>query len=160
MCRVSVAAHHARVPDGCPLTNAEYEVMSMYAQGQFTSEICFATGRASSTVRGRVNSANRRLGTTSRTQSLMLMKDSGWLGAPPRRPNEQDPPLSHSQMLYLKAFDVWLRDRSSEAQAALTICFAAMCWESNARPVRRPVDTDDWLLSMGRRLTSRLAMAG
>ncbi len=147
------------VPDGCPLTNTEFYVLSLLAKGLSTAEIVRTTGRARSTISHQCHTACKRLGVHSRLEAIVVMKDSGWLGAMPRRANVQDPPLSHGQMLYLKAFDLLLRDRSREAEAAVTICFAAMCWEAGARPKRRCAGVDGWLLSMAQRLTDRRPMA-
>ncbi len=148
-------AWRTEVPDGCPLTNTEFETMTLVAAGKSVKEIALHLGRTGSTARSHIYTACQRLGVPTRVQAVIVMKDSGWLGAPPRRPNEPDPPLTHGQMLYLSAFDLLLKNRTREAEAAVTICFAAMCWEADVRPQRRPCDVDGWLLSMGRRLTAR-----
>ncbi len=148
-----------RVPDGCPLTNAQYEAMLLVATGKSTSVAASDLGIAASTVRAHVFSACKRLGVHSRVEAVIVLKDSGWLGAPPRQPNVPDPPLTHGQMLYLQAFDLLLKTRSREAEAAVTICFAAMCWEAGARPRRRVADPDEWLMWMAERLTARRLQA-
>lgn len=152
---MTAGACYTKVPDGCPLTNTEFEVMALVAEGKTGKTIALMLERSNSTIRTQVLSACRRLGAETRVQAVLAMKDSGWLGAQPRRPNESDPPLTHGQMLYLKAFDALLRTRTREAEAAVTICFAAMCWEADVRPKRSPVDMDDWLLSMAQNLMTR-----
>lgn len=142
------------VPAGCPLSNAEYRVISTIARGLTYKEAARELGISKSTIRSHMARIFEAFGLTARgqTAAVVLMKDMGWLGAPPREPPASDPPVPVPHLAYCIAFTRLVLDRTREAEQMVTLAFMLMCMHSGFRPVRerRTPDIDALLLRMAR----------
>lgn len=149
--------HAGGVPEGCPLSRRQYQVMCGLAAGRTYLEIARGLGISHSTVREHAHVAFRHLGVTGRGAScaVVAMKDSGWLGAKPRRPQEPpDPHLTPVQLAYAACFAALCRERTSRAAAIVTVAFGLLTavHALPSRP-RQPPDIDELLLRLARGVT-------
>ncbi len=155
-----------RVPEGCPLANREYDVVCLLAEGLSQKEVAHRLGIARSTVSTTLGHARSRFGLgPCRTLALVvILKDSGWLGAPPRPPRqgrEPDDGCTPPQLAYAYAFVRLCRERTPRAVLIVTVAYMLLCADRGwtpSRPRRNP-DIDALLLRMARGL-SRPVYAG
>lgn len=144
------------VPEGCPLTNCEYEILVLLSAGLSMKQVAARRQCHRSTVNSLMSNAYKRLGVHGgQTQAVVLMKDSGWLGALPRRPQDPpDPSVTPVQLAYAACFVRLCRERTSRAAALVTVAYGLLvadrAW-APSRP-RRPPDIDALLLRMARGL--------
>lgn len=68
----------AAVPDGCPLTPRQLEVVGWYCQGLTRREIARLLGIAENTVGVHLVAASRRAGTGGRRGLVRMARDRGW----------------------------------------------------------------------------------
>ncbi len=145
-----------RVPAGCPLSNAENDVMHAIARGLAYKQVAAELGISVSTVRSHVTRALDALAVTSRsaTAAVVVMKDMGWVGAPPRLPDPPLPPLPPTHLAYAWAFTRLVLERTVLCENMVTAAFMLLCLDTGFRPAgRRNVpDIDALLLRIGRGL--------
>jgi DNA-binding CsgD family transcriptional regulator len=69
-----------RVPDGCPLSPRQFEVINLLCDGLSYHEAARRLGIAVTTVRSHVDAAHKKLGVRSTAQAVAMMGRSGWWG--------------------------------------------------------------------------------
>lgn len=100
------------VPDGCPLTPVQFDVLRQLANGHSYEQIAARTGRAVSTVRSHANAIHRALGSTNATQAVALMYRNGWMHWTPPEPAPDKWALARTDPVlhaYNHVFDEHLR---------------------------------------------------
>jgi DNA-binding CsgD family transcriptional regulator len=109
-----------KVPEGCPLSPREFEVLERVADGMTYAETGAELGIAVSTVRSTINSAYPRLGVQSSSQAVAEMARSGWLGftVPPGPEPEEKYPERTAPFIraYLAEFDLWAKSIGEDAR--------------------------------------------
>lgn len=146
------------VPAGCPLTDREYEFLCHLSRGLTYKEAAREMGVAPSTLTSLAHTAYGRLGLQARgiTTAVVLMKDSGWLGAPTRPPQLVDDSrdVTAVQLAYASCFVRLCRERTPHAAALVTVafCLLSAVHGLEASGKRRVPDIDALLLSLARRL--------
>lgn len=139
--------------------------MSRIAAGQTYKEIALDIDRSAETVRSHARVAFVKLGLVGRGAStaVVLMKDSGWLGAPPRPPLQPDD--SRDVTPAQRAYNAWFvrlcKDRGELSEAATATAAKLMSVDAaepfarrDARAPARP-DIDTLLLRMALAFTAR-----
>lgn len=114
------------VPEGCPLTPRQFEVLSLVAEGLTRVEIAERLFVAPTTVRTHIWAGLRRLGARSEPHAVQLMGRAGWAGWRPPPP-EPEPPVAGSEPFlaaYLRELDVWLASGCRDARARRGMLFA------------------------------------
>jgi DNA-binding NarL/FixJ family response regulator len=71
-----------QVPEGCPLTGRELEVLSCLAQGKTNREIGHALLISEQTVKNHITEINKRLGVRRRIQAVLKALSKGWIAFP------------------------------------------------------------------------------
>lgn len=147
------------VPPGCPLTPREYEVVGLLASGLTGKQIALQLGTTDSTIRTTLNAAYRRLGVVDRAQAVIACERAGWLGSPAishsreitlleeikrvlgeyvteiRRAHRHR--VTAAQLIYLEAFDQYLRQPGAGADEELTAAFRVVMDEAAVSPAGR-----------------------
>lgn len=148
-----------RVPDGCPLTLAEFECVELLAEGLAVKQIAVRRHVTHSTVRGLLNTAYKRLGVVDRAHAVIKCERAGWLGRAPMtriaetvllqqiKPILEDclRQLEHgtrhrvtrSQYAYLQAFDTYLRRPGNDTDGSLGTALAAVLEDAHVTPSGR-----------------------
>ncbi len=152
----------AAAPAGCPLTPRQFQVMSRLAAGETYGETAHDLGLSYSTVDTHAHNAYRRLGILGRGRAaaVVVMKDSGWLGAPPRRPHDDDDSrdVTGAQQAYVDLFVRLCERRRHRDALKLAVAYELLirgeC--SRAPPVAGRPDIDELLLRMARGLRRRI----
>lgn len=67
------------VPDGCPLTDAEYHVLTLYAKGYHRRQIAKYRGRSEHTVRNQMVFICWRMGARNLTHAAAIAATKGWI---------------------------------------------------------------------------------
>ena len=75
-------ATRSRVPDGCPLTNTEYDLLVCLSQGMVPKQAAWQRRQNWSTVRTHLSNAYARLGVQTAYQAITIGFEEGWLGRP------------------------------------------------------------------------------
>lgn len=154
-------AHRTRrdnVPAGCPLTNRQYEVMTFFAQGVTGKQIARKLGIKYTTVQSHAHNAYDALGLSGmggKGPAIVMMKDSGWIGAMPR-PGSR---LTAIQHVYCVLWDRATSTRTPRDVALLDVAGDLLLGEHRLNPDRphaRP-DIDTLLLRMALALTRPIA---
>lgn len=109
-------ANRDAVPADCPLTVNELNAIRALADGKIYKQIAGESGRSVSTVRTQLHTAYRRLGVSDRAQAVIVCERAGWLEdvLPEHRKRKRADQVTHTQQLYLDAFQRWLRSNSDE----------------------------------------------
>lgn len=68
-----------RIPQPCPLSARELEVLSRLAAGEVYKQIGAGLSLSPSTVRSHLHRIYTRIGVADRTQAVLLARDSGWI---------------------------------------------------------------------------------
>lgn len=153
-----------RVPAGCPLTNGQYETLALVAEGLSLKEIALRRSCSTSTVQSTLTNTYAVLGAAGRgqTTAVVVMKDSGWLGAPPREPQQRDDSrdVTPTQRAYNEWFVRLCRSPGELGEAAtataaklMSVDAAAPFASRDARAPHRP-DIDTLLLRMALAFTA------
>lgn len=148
-------SHRIRVPAGCPLTNREYELLVLLSTGATYKEAARAMSIAPTTVASTARTAYAALGVVGRGvgPAIVVMKDAGWLGAPPRQPPRADRAVTPVQLAYAYAFSRLCRERTPRAAAIVTIAYGLLRADHGLPARARTVpDIDALLLRMARAL--------
>jgi DNA-binding CsgD family transcriptional regulator len=119
----------AMVPEGCPLTPREFEVMQSLCETGSYQETAAALGISRSTVTTHVNNAHRKLGVVSGVAAMAVMGQRGWVGWVEAEPELQAVPLAIERPFlaaYLQHFgDRWPAVEPSErAREAMDLALA------------------------------------
>lgn len=123
-----------RVPDGCPLSAREYQILCLATVGLSKVETARVLGITPSTVRSVLKNARHRMDVDTLEQLVAEATARGWLlHEPPQRG------LTVVQRRYLHQFDRMLRGEPADTDE----CFRAMCVERGVtdprgRSYRRP----------------------
>lgn len=107
-------ANRDAVPADCPLTVNELNAIRALADGKTYKQIAFDTGRTVSTVRTQLHTAYCRLGVRDRAQAVIVCERAGWLENVLPEHRKRADQVTHTQQLYLDAFQRWLRSNSDE----------------------------------------------
>lgn len=150
-------AYQGQVPAGCPLTNRQFEVMSLFARGRTDRQVMAELCLTQSAVKQHAQRAYGALGAAGRGRkaALEVMKAAGWLDAPARsKPVIPDPELTAVQAAYCYCFVRLCSERSSRAAALVTVAFGLLAGAQGFQPrrPRRVSDIDELLLNMARAL--------
>lgn len=105
------------VPDDCPLTPREFEMVIATANGLSTAATAAQKGLSFSTVRTHLSHAYRKLGVYDRAQAVAVVGRFGWLDWERPPAPEPEPPLSAWERVYLAEFDQWLASRFHDTGA-------------------------------------------
>ncbi len=136
--------------------------MSCLAAGQTYKECARGLGIGHSTVREHAHKSFRRLGLTGRgaAPAVVLMKDSGWLGAPPREPHDPDDSrdVTPQQGAYNVLFVRLCARRRTRDALKLAVAYELLIRGEcpSAPPVAGRPDIDVLLLRMARGLRRRI----
>lgn len=144
-------ASYERVPPGCPLTNRQYETVVLLCVGLSHKEIAGRMKVKRGTVTHHAHAAYERLGVIrGRSEAVVLMKDSGWLGALPRGPRQGEGPLTLPQRVYCYYFDQLAADPSPRNASLVEVASIMLLGEHCLAPDRPPArpDMDTLLLRM------------
>lgn len=112
--RAASKQHRDEVPEGCPLSVRELQVLAGLSRGLVAKQIAAELGLSQSTVRSFTHSAYQRLGVDDRAQAVIRCWREGWIDdagriqVAPRPPKRADR-VTPAQALYLQAFERWLR---------------------------------------------------
>lgn len=109
----------ARVPPGCPLTSAQYDIVVLLARGANRKQIARLRGCTVSTVNTHLCDAYRRLNVLSAAQAVAVMFRRQWFGWKPPIAQPQSE-LSIALQGYLHAFDNYLATGNPHARQAMT----------------------------------------
>ncbi len=128
--------------------------MSRLAAGETYGEMAHDLGLSYGTVGTHAHNAYRRLGILGRGRAaaVVVMKDSGWLGAPPRRPHDDDDSrdVTSQQQAYSDLFVRLCQRRRRRDAVKLAVAYELLirgeC--SSAPPVAGRPDIDALLLRM------------
>jgi DNA-binding CsgD family transcriptional regulator len=154
-------SHYASVPAGCPLTSRQFEVATLLAAGATYKEIALRLGITPSTVTSHAHMIYHRLGIIGRgaAPAAVRMKDSGWLGAPPRAPRLVDDPLTPTQRAYVHHWDRLASERTPRAAALVEVASIMLLGDHRLAPDRPPArpDIDTLLLRIARGVTRPIA---
>lgn len=154
-----------QVPAGCPLTDRQFEAMAHLAMGMTRKEAARAMGVTVDCVHTHVSDAVSRLDIVGRgtTAAVVLMKDSGWLGAPPRRPARQTDDgddVTPAQRAYNAEFVRLCKERSPLGETTTAVAAKLVSVDASepfarrdARAPHRP-DIDTLLLRMALAFTA------
>jgi DNA-binding CsgD family transcriptional regulator len=142
-------AARSRVPAGCPLTNTQYEMISLIARGKSIKQVAQIRGCTDRNVAALLGQASRRLGVSGSQAAVVKMMSSGWLEASARSPEDGVvPPVA---LTYSCCFVRLCRERSSRAAAILTLAYGLLsAMHDLPRRRREPPDIDEWLLWLAR----------
>jgi hypothetical protein len=147
------------VPAGCPLTARQFEVLTLVSQGMLYKQIGRELGIKAGSVASHVNGALLNLGLVGAggaRAAIVKMKDSGWLGALPREPQQRDDSrdVTPQQRAYNAEFVRLCREREPLAEATTAVASKLVSVDAaepfarrDARAPRRP-DIDTLLLRM------------
>lgn len=130
------------VPDDCPLTAREFEVLGLLAEGLAMKQVAAKLGIAASTVRIQAHTGYRRLGVGNVTQAVAMMSRRGWLGwtpPPPQPPVEPEGKLPPFARAYLEAFDEHLRSGSEQSRRSMRIALYGQANEAGRQELPPPV---------------------
>jgi DNA-binding CsgD family transcriptional regulator len=100
--------HKHAVPDDCPLTTTEFEIVSALCDGSTPQQIAMQRASSPSTVRTHLHGAYVKLGVGNSGQAIVTMMRSGWLGYTPAPPEPPESKLSPFLKAYLGEFDKYL----------------------------------------------------
>lgn len=146
------------------MSNQQFRVMTLVARGMTCREVSEVMALDASSVRGHMSGAYQKLGVTGRgaMAAIVVMKDSGWLGAFPRPPQRYDDSrdVTPAQLAYNYCFVAMCQERTPRAAAIVTFAYAMLAGvyripveNSKTRPLgRRPADIDELLLRLARGL--------
>jgi DNA-binding CsgD family transcriptional regulator len=100
------------VPDDCPLTGSEFEVVCLLAEGLSAKQVAARRHCSVSTIRTLAHIAYARLGVRDRVTACLLFRDRGWIAPLEVRfvPEEPARPLTSVQRMYVDAFMRWTRE--------------------------------------------------
>ncbi len=146
-----------KVPAGCPLSLRQFQILTLQASGLTGKQIARALGVSHSVVRTHASRAHGILGISSASQAVVLMKDSGWLGSPPRRSQEDDDSrvVTPVQAAYADRFTELVRRRGSREEAMVTLAAGLhSATHNHPRGPRRRPDIEEWLLRMALKMRS------
>ncbi len=142
------------MPDGCPLSNHEFDIMRGLARGLSYKQIAAELHLATVTVRQYASRSFTALALTNRRApaAVVAMQDRGWLRAPPRLAMAPDPPLPATHLAYTWAFTRLVLERTVGCENMVTLAVMLLCLETGVRPERErnAPDIDEWLLWMAR----------
>lgn len=96
------------MPDGCPLTPRQFEVLQALGEGLTAQQAADRLGVKWSTIRSLNNAAFRALGCSNATQAVAVMGRRGWLGwkAPEVVPEPTPLAIEHPFLAaYLQEFE-------------------------------------------------------
>jgi DNA-binding CsgD family transcriptional regulator len=110
------------VPDGCPLTPRQFELLRRLGEDGLTyAQLGLELGVAMSTIRTHTHAAFSRLGVPGLAQAISLMGRRGWLGWTPPAPPQQvtsklaaTHPFLHA---YVSELDKWLASGMRDSRA-------------------------------------------
>lgn len=148
------------VPDDCPLTRGQHEVLALVTDGMTYQQAALELGLAESTVRSHASSAYARLGVSNAAGAAVQFMRRGWhrqASAPeppeepvPERPAGRKPfPLPPFAAPYLEALDRHLADGDDQA-AQRDLSVAAIGLTGRKPPQRdRDVFLDRVLAGLG-----------
>lgn len=114
------------VPEGCPLSDRQYEILYWITQGKEYTEVASLLGISHSTVRTHTHHAYKILGVKSASAATVMFMREGWHAEKPAEPQGERPAiLDHSAYAglppfapaYLEAFDRHLADGDDSAAA-------------------------------------------
>lgn len=118
------------VPEGCPLTGAQFDIVQMLCDGLTYDEIALRRKTAASTVRTICHGAYQRLGVTSSTTAVAAMFRNGWFGwvrpeptvsatqTTPKPAGPEPFPLTPFMRAYLAEFDKFLSGTGADCMRA------------------------------------------
>lgn len=153
------AANRSTVPAGCPLSDREFEMMRLLARGATYKEMGLKMGISTSGVRSLAHTAFDRLGVgggRGAAAAVVMMKDSGWIGASPRTPQLPDDSriVTPVQLAYCSCFVALCQQRTPRAAAIVTVAFGLLSAVHGVQATapRRVPDIDELLLRLARGL--------
>lgn len=103
-----------KMPEGCPLTQRQYEVILLIGEGHQHPTIAHRLGVKAATSRGHAHEAYQRLGVRTAAEAILKIVSSEWWANPTPAstgPIADEGPLPWGLKLYLRAFDRHLRAR-------------------------------------------------
>lgn len=106
------------MPDGCPLSPREFEILQKVAAGRTKQQIALEMAIEPSTVRSAAHKAYARLGVSNAAQAVAAMYDDGWMDYVPLTAESRGLP-SHFAAAYLEHFERWVRDPENADQDRL-----------------------------------------
>jgi DNA-binding CsgD family transcriptional regulator len=124
------AAMAAKVPEDCPLTPRQFEVLQLLGEGLTAEQVARQLQIEWTTVRSLNHTAFKRLGCANATQAVAIMGQRGWMGWQPPKPVEEPTPLAVEHPFlaaYLHAFDRsgWpLRQPDAQSAAGMRLALA------------------------------------
>lgn len=135
--------------------------MTLFAQGVTGKQIARKLGIKYSTVQSHAHNAYDALGLSGmggKGPAIVLMKDSGWIGAPPRCHTDH---LNAIQRAYCVLWDRATSTRTPRDVALLDVAGDLLLGEHRLNPDRPPArpDIDTLLLRMALALTRPIAPA-
>ncbi len=143
-----------RVPQGCPLSNREYEVLQGVAKGLSYKQIAGELHMSAQTARSHASNSFSALELSNRKApaAIIAMQRRGWLDAPPRLRLAPDPQLPATHLAYTWAFTRLVLERTVLCENMVTLAFMLLCLETGVRPEgkRNVPDIDALLMRIGR----------
>ena len=112
-----------QVPEGCPLSARQLEVLRLAADSLTYDEIGSVLGISTTTVRSHLHNAGRRLGINSHrvTSAIIHCARRGWFGWQEPPSVDAAPPVGGFLGAYLEAFDEHLRTGSDASRRSMRI---------------------------------------
>lgn len=116
----------AQVPDDCPLSPRQFEVLQLLGEGLAQGQVADRLGITTSGLRSINNGAFRKLGCSSATQAVALMGRHGWLDWTPAA--ELTPLAAEHPFLaaYLREFERsrWPHEPDRRSAAGMRLALA------------------------------------
>lgn len=132
------------VPDDCPLTPRQFEVLLALCEGCSYRQVGEQVGIAASTVRAHVHQITSRLGVSDIKQAIVTTTRKGWLPwqMPPRQLRRQERPEVTADPLTaatLQEIDTWLASGFTDqaARDAWHLTGRAACLKAGVISQRR-----------------------
>jgi DNA-binding CsgD family transcriptional regulator len=123
-----------KVPDGCPLTPRQFEILQLLGDGLTVKQAAQHLGVTASTIRSLNHKAYASLGAADATQAIVIMGRRGWIGwrapEPPPEPAGLPPtPLAVEHPFlaaYLREFERsrWPHEPDRESAAGMRLALA------------------------------------
>lgn len=139
------------------LSPRQAEVLALKYDGVSTRKIAARLGVTASTVTSTWSSLRKKVGARSSGEVFAICARLGMMDGKPeniqpfvifRDPPPEDAPAPAAR-LYAQTFSQFVKARTDEARACVTIAWAALSMESGFRKRRAPADVDEMLLRMG-----------
>jgi DNA-binding CsgD family transcriptional regulator len=128
-----------RVPDGCPLSPRQFEVITLFCDGLSYFEASVRLGVAVTTIRSHANYARQKLGARSTAEAVAMMGRSGWWGWVPPDPDPEPSSFVKAKPwagAILAEFDRWLASGFADQTARDSLYLAAQgaCHTADVTP--------------------------